>query len=131
MIRELNQKYLQKYGMNMSENDLKRFFESKKQAKLEKLVSSSLMFVVASVIKKNNLKSNKRDLERFLKNHIDLKQLENAGLSKDDIKSRTGENYKEYLDRLQNFVEFTGDEVLDDMVTKALKNGINVNNIFI
>ena len=117
--------------MNMSENDLKRFFESKKQAKLEKLVSSSLMFVVASVIKKNNLKSNKRDLERFLKNHIDLKQLENAGLSKDDIKSRTGENYKEYLDRLQNFVEFTGDEVLDDMVTKALKNGINVNNIFI
>ena len=127
----INQKYLQKYGMNMSENDLKRFFESKKQAKLEKLVSSSLMFVVASVIKKNNLKSNKRDLERFLKNHIDLKQLENAGLSKDDIKSRTGENYKEYLDRLQNFVEFTGDEVLDDMVTKALKNGINVNNIFI
>ena len=127
----INDRYLSKYGMKMSENDLKRFFESKKQAKLEKIVSSGLMFVVASVIKKQNLQSNKRDLERFMKSHIDLKQLEAAGLTKDDIKARTGESYKEYLDRLQEFVDYTGDEALDAMVTKALKEGINAKNIFI
>ena len=115
----------------MSENDLKRFFESKKQAKLEQLVSSSMMFVVASVIKKQNLKTNKRDLERFIKSHVDLKQLEMYGMTKEDLKAKTGESYKEYLSRLEEFVQFTGDEALDAMVSKALKNGINVNNIFI
>ena len=127
----INEKFLSKYGMSMSDKDLKRFFESKKQAKLEKLVSSSLMFVVASVIKKQNLKSNKRDLEKFVKSHIDLKQLENAGLTKDDLKARKGESYQEYLERLDEFIKYTGDEALDSMVNKALKNGINVNNIFI
>ena len=127
----INEKFLSKYGMSMSDKDLKRFFESKKQAKLEKLVSSSLMFVVASVIKKQNLKSNKRDLEKFVKSHVDLKQLENAGLTKDDLKAKKGESYQAYLDRLDEFINYTGDEALDSMVNKALKNGINVNNIFI
>ena len=127
----INDRYLSKYGVNMSENDLKRFFESKKQAKLEQLVSSSMMFVVASVIKKQNLKTNKRDLERFVKSHVDLKQLEMYGMTKEDLKSKTGESYKEYLSRLEEFIQFTGDEALDAMVSKALKNGINVNNIFI
>lgn len=127
----INEKFLSKYGMAMSDTDLKRFFESKKQAKLEKLVSSSLMFVVASVIKKQNLKSNKRDLEKFVKSHVDLKQLESAGLTKEDLKAKTGESYQEYLDRLDEFINYTGDEALDSMVNKALKNGINVTNIFI
>lgn len=127
----INDRYLSKYGMRMTENDLKRFFESKKQAKLEKIVSSSLMFVVASVIKKNNLQSNKKDLEKFMRSHVDLKQLEAAGMTKEDLRSRTGESYKDYLDRLQQFVDYTGDEALDAMVTKALKEGINAKNIFI
>lgn len=127
----INDRYLTKYGVNMSENDLKRFFESKKQAKLEQLVSSSMMFVVASVIKKQNLKTNKRDLERFVKSHVDLKQLEMYGMTKEDLKAKTGESYKEYLSRLDEFIQYTGDEALDAMVSKALKNGINVNNIFI
>ena len=127
----INEKFLSKYGMQMTDKDLKRFFDSKKQAKLESLVSSSLMFVVASVIKKNNLKSNKRDLERFIKSHVDMQQLTDAGMTKDDLKSRTGESYQAYLDRLQEFVKYTGDEALDSMVSKALKNGINVTNIFI
>ena len=115
----------------MSENDLKRFFESKKQAKLEKIVSSSLMFVVASVIKKENLQSNKRELERYMRSHIVLDDLKKAGLTKEDLKARTGESYKEYLDRLQDFVNFTNDEALNAMVSKALKEGINARNIFI
>lgn len=124
----INEKFLKKYGVEMSESDLKRFFESKKQAKLEQIVGSSLMFVVASVMKKNNLKSNKRELEKFMKSHIDLSKYD---LKPEDIKSKKGESYKEYLDRLRDYVDYTGDEVLDDMITKALKEGVNVNNIFI
>lgn len=127
----INEKFLRKYGLSMTDNDLKRFFDSKKQAKLEKLVSSSLMFVVASVIKKNNLRSNKRDLERFIKSHVDLEQLQEQGITKEDLNARPGESYQTYLTRLQDFVKYTGDEALDEMVSKALKNGINANNIFI
>lgn len=124
----INEKFLNKYGLQMTDKDLKRFFESKKQAKLEQLVSSSLMFVVASVIKKYNLKSNKRELEKFMRSHIDLEQY---NLKPEDIKAKKGESYKDYVTRMQQFVDYTGDEVLDDMISKALKNGVNVNNIFI
>ena len=124
----INQKFLNKYGLSMSDSDLKRFFESKKQAKLEQLVSSSLMFVVASVIKKYNLKSNKRELEKFMRSHIDLEQYD---LKPEDIKAKKGESYKDYVTRMQEFADFTGDEALNDMISKALKNGINANNIFI
>lgn len=126
----LNRRIREQYGAEFeyTDQDLKRFFDSKKQAKLEKLVSSSMMFVVAKVIKKNNLKSNKRDLEKFMKSHIDLEQYD---LTQDDIKAKKGESYKDYLTRLQDFIDYTGDENLNAMVNKALKEGINVDNIFI
>lgn len=120
----INEKFLSKYGLELSENDLKRFFESKKQAKLAQIVGSDQMFAVASVMKKYNLKSNKRELERFLKNNVDLED-------RDKVKSQVGESYSDYLDRVREFIDFTGDEVLDDMVIKALQSGINTNNIFI
>ena len=120
----INEKFLSKYGLDLSENDLKRFFESKKQAKLAQIVGSDQMFAVASVMKKYNLKSNKRELERFLKNNVDLED-------RAAVKSQVGESYSEYLDRVREFIDFTGDEVLDDMVIKALQSGINANNIFI
>ena len=124
--KTINEKYLSQYDLRMSDNDMKRFFESKKQAKLEKLVGSGRMFIVAAYIKKNNIKTNKRDLEKFLKEHIDLNKLDDP----EEIKARKGENYKEYLDRLNKYIKYTGDEVLDDMIKKALKNGVNVNNLF-
>lgn len=120
----INERFLSKYGLELSENDLKRFFESKKQAKLAEIVGSDQMFAVASVMKKYNLKSNKRELERFLKNNVDLED-------RAAVKSRVGESYSDYLDRVREFIDFTGDEVLDDMVVQALQNGINANNIFI
>lgn len=120
----INERFLSKYGLELSENDLKRFFESKKQAKLAEIVGSDQMFAVASVMKKYNLKSNKRELERFLKNNVDLED-------RASVKSRVGESYSDYLDRVREFIDFTGDEVLDDMVIQALQNGINANNIFI
>lgn len=124
--KTINEKYLSQYDLRMSDNDMKRFFESKKQAKLEKLVGSGRMFIVAAYIKKNNIKTNKRDLEKFLKENIDLSKLNDP----EEIKARKGENYKEYLDRLDKYIKYTGDEVLDDMIKKALKNGVNVNNLF-
>lgn len=122
----INEKFLNEYGLEMTEQDLKRFFESKKQAKLEKDVGSPRMFVVASIIKKYNLKTNKKDLEKFLKNHIDLNQYKEA-----DLAARKGEGYKDYLDRVRDYMQFTDDQVLNDMVIKALKSGINADNIFI
>ena len=124
----INDKFLKEYGLEMSENDIKRFFESKKQAKLAKIVGSDQMFVVAAVMKKLNLKSNKRDLEKFMKTHVDLSQYD---LDESDLKARKGESYKEYLDRLKDVVLYTDDEVLNDMINKALKEGININNIFL
>ena len=120
----INKKYLTKYGLELSENDLKRFFDSKKQSKLESDYGSDQMFAIASVMKKYNLKANKRELEKYLKSNVDLKD-------RDKIKQRTGESFNDYLTRVDEFVKFTGDEVLDDLVKKALKDGINVNNIFI
>lgn len=120
----INKKFLSKYGLELSENDLKRFFESKKQSKLESDYGSDQMFAIASVMKKYNLKANKRELEKYLKSNVDLKD-------RKYIKQRTGESFNDYLTRVDEFVKFTGDEVLDDLVKKALKDGINVNNIFI
>lgn len=124
----INEKYLSQYGLQLSENDLKRYFESKKQAKLESEVGSEQMFIVAAVMKKFNLKSNKRDLEKFVKSHIDLSEYD-GNLS--DLSAMKGESYKDYLDRVGEYIDFTGDEVLNDMVIKALKAGINSGNIFI
>ena len=87
------------------------------------------MFVVASVIKKYNLQSNKRDLERFMKAHIDLEQYKD--ITEDDIKARKGESYKDYLTRMQDFAKYTDDEVLNTAINNALKEGINAKNIFI
>ena len=124
----INERFLKEYGLEMSDSDLKRFFESKKQAKLASIVGSDQMFVVAAVMKKFNLKSNKRDLEKFMKTHVDLSQYE---LDPSDLKAQKGESYKEYLDRLQDVVSYTDDEVLDDLITSALQEGINVDNIFL
>ena len=126
--KTINEQFLKEYGLKMTDNDVKRFFDSKKQAKLAEVVGSDLMFAVASVMKKHNLKSNKRDLEKFMKSHIDLSKND---LSIEDIKARKGESYKDYLDRLQKFVNYTDDEVLNEKINQALKKGINVDNIFI
>lgn len=120
---------------NYTPNELKRFFESKKQAKLEKVVGSDMMFVVAKVIKKEGLKTRKRELEKYFKEHINLKddksEASKDGITESDLKTKKGEGYKEYIDRLGKYVQYTGDEVLNQMINKALKEGINKDNIFI
>ena len=115
-------------GLSLSADDLQRFFESKKQSKLAKMVGSLNMFVVAAVMKKNKLASNKRDLTKFLKENIDLKKLKEEGkdLDPDNYKS-----YKDMIDDLWDFVKLTDDPILNEAIGEALKAGINYQNIFI
>lgn len=120
----INDKYLSEYDLQMTDNDLKRFWDSKKQAKLETVVGSNQMFAVAAIMKKYSLKANKRDFERFLRNNMTLP-------SGAEYKQQKGESFNEYLERVQDFAQYTDDEVLNDAINRALKNGINVNNIFI
>ena len=126
--KTINEKYLDEYDLRLSDNDMKRFWDSKKQAKLEKEVGSARMFAVAAVMKKYNLSANKRDYEKFLKDHVNF---DAAGISKDDIKTVKGEKFQDYLSRVSEYAQYTDDEVLNDYINKALKSGINVRNIFI
>lgn len=126
----INEKILAKYGLEMTDKDLKRFFDSKKQSKLESLVGSTRMFIVAAVLKKQNVKGSRRELEDFVKKHVDLEQYKDE-LKPEDLDMKKRESRKDYIDRLQNYISYTDDKVLDDFVSKALKEGINAKNIFI
>ena len=126
--RTINEKYLDEYDLRLSDNDMKRFWESKKQAKLEKEVGSARMFAVAAVMKKYNLSKNKREYEKFLKDHVNF---DVAGITKDDIKAVKGEKFDDYLERVSKYAQYTDDEVLNDYVNKAIRSGITVKNIFI
>ena len=48
-----------------------------------------------------------------------------------DFKAQKGEKFADYLERVQEFARYTDDEVLNDAINRALKSGININNIFI
>lgn len=126
--KTITDKYLDKYGLEMTENDLKRFFDSKKQAKLEKIVGSKQMFIVASVIKKLNIRGSRKELEKFVKSHVDLNQYKD---DVPDLNMMPTESRAKYLERLRDYLNYTDDQVLNDMVTNALKEGINAKNIFI
>ena len=116
------------FDANLTGEDLQRFFNSRKQKKLEGLVGSDQMFVVASTMKKKRLASNKRELQKFFKENIDLNDLKEAGIS---INEKDYKNAGEYFEKLSEFIELTGNEILDDYVKKAIKEGINYKNLFI
>ena len=124
--KTINDRFLSEYDLRLSDNDMKRFWESKKQAKLEKEVGSAQMFAVAAVMKKYNLAANKRSYEKFLRDHIDL-----TGIDPADYKAQKGEKFNDYLSRVQKFAEYTDDEVLNSAINKALRSGIGVKNIFL
>ena len=120
----INTNYLSEYDLEMSDSDFKRFWESRKQKKLEQTVGSDLMFAVASVMKKFNLMANKKDFEKFLKNNMEIPD-------EADIKGRTGETFEQYLDRVSEFAQYTDDQVLNKAINKALKEGLGVSGVFL
>ena len=99
----------------------------KKQKKLENLVGSDQMFIVMATMRNKGLKSNKKDLQKFFKQNIDLKNIpDDISLDQKDY-----DNYKDYWNTLSDFVELTGNKMLDDFVSQAIKAGISIKNIFI
>ena len=129
---------LEKLGLSYSKDDLKRFFENKKQEKLQKAVGSHSMFIVSALIRKSKIGSSKRELERFLKNNINLKDEELKKMAdqegktvKQMLSEKSYEDKDEMLDKLWGFVKLTKDEQLNNYVKKALKEGINYKNLFI
>lgn len=118
-------------GITVTAKDLQRFFESKKQERLQKAVGSLNMFVVAAVIRDNQLSSNKRDLTKFLRDNIDMKKLDEAGKDLSDINSKDYKSYKDMIDDLWKFVDLTGDKMLNKAIGDSLKAGVNYKNIFI
>ena len=125
----LNERLKEIYGFdaNLTADDLRCFFASRKQQKLQNLVGSDQMFVVLATLRDNNLESNKRSMQKFFKQNIDLSKIpDDVSLEQKDYA-----NYKDYWDTLSDFVELTGDKILDDYVTQAIKAGISIKNIFI
>ena len=118
-------------GYSVTAKDLQRFFESKKQERLQRAVGSLNMFVVAAVIRDNKIASNKRDLTKFLRDNIDMKKLNEAGKDLSDINSKNYKSYKDMIDDLWKFVDLTGDKMLNKAIGDALKAGVNYENIFI
>ena len=125
----INEKFLKKYGLEMTDQDLKRFFDSKKQAKLAKIVGSPRQFVVAVIIKKYNIKGSRKELEEFVKKHVDVNQFKDLDAKDLDMKKK--ESRAKYIERLRDYIKVNDDPVLNDMVLNALKEGINIKNIFI
>ena len=117
-------KFLSDYGYEMSADDLKRFFDSKKQAKLESIVGSQQMFIVAAVIKKQNIKGSRKELEEYVKTHVKVND-------PNELKMKKTESRAQYLERLRDKLNYTNDPILNDVITNALKAGINASNIFI
>lgn len=117
----INERYLSKYGIELSPDDLRRFFASKKQSKLQEMVGSSNMFVLAAVIKKNNLASNKREMKRFIQNNLDI-----SGLDERQFNSAS-----DMLDTFKDFIDLTGDPILDQYISDAIREGLNYKNIFL
>ena len=120
----ITDEFLKKHKLSMDANDLKRFFDSKKQAKLEKDYGSQQMFIIAAVIKKENIGGSRKELEEYVKTHVVVNDPK-------ELKMKKTESRAEYLERMRDKLNYTNDKVLNDIITNALKDGFSVNNLFI
>lgn len=120
----ITDKFLSKYGLEMDADDLKRFFDSKKQAKLEKDYGSQQMFIIAAIIKKENIKGSRKELEDYVKTHVKVNDPKELNMKKTESRAS-------YMERMRDKLNYTGDKVLDDIITNAIKAGFTANNIFI
>lgn len=120
----ITDEFLKKYGYSMSADDLKRFFDSKKQAKLEKDYGSQQMFIIAAVIKKENIRGSRKELEEYVKTHVKVDDPSELNMKKKESRA-------DYMERMRDKLNYTGDKVLNDIITNAIKAGFTANNIFI
>lgn len=131
----INERYLAPYGEEFTPQELAKFFQSKKQAKLQTDVGSDFMYVVAAKLKKQP--TSKKDIREYLQDHIDINEITEADLEALDLESK-----EELLDQIENgnhiaelrklmaFVQTHDDPVLRDKLLSALDAGITNRNIF-
>ena len=126
----INKKYLEEYGLELSPQDMKNFFNSRKQAKLASIVGSDNMFIIAAVLKKNKVGANKRDLLNYFKHHISADDIDdnNIRLSERDWK---GKSASDVYESLREYASITEDPVLDAYIGDAIAQGISYKNIFL
>lgn len=120
----ITDEFLKKHDLSMDANDLKRFFDSKKQAKLEKDYGSQQMFIIAAVIKKENIKGSRKELEEYVKTHVQVNDPK-------ELKMKKTESRSDYLERMRDKLNYTNDKVLNDIITNALQDGFSASNLFI
>lgn len=120
----ITDEFLKKHGLKMDANDLKRFFDSKKQAKLEKDYGSQQMFIIAAIIKKENIRGSRKELEEYVRTHVEVND-------PSELKMKKTESRADYLERMRDKLNYTNDKVLNDIITNALKDGFSASNLFI
>ena len=121
----INERYLSQYGLDLTPEDLRRFFASKKQSKLQEMVGSSNMFVIAAVIQKYSLASNKREMKKFIQNnpYIDMSDY--------NLDTKQFNSAADMLDTFKDFIDFTNDPILNQYITDCIRQGLNYKNIFL
>ena len=131
----INERYLSQYGEEFTPNDLAKFFQSKKQDRLMKIVGSDFMFVVAAKLKK--MPTSKNEIRDYLKDHIDIEYLTDRDLQELDLESKQDamdmieqSSHIAELRKLMAFTEAHDDPVLKDKLYEALNNKITNRNIF-
>ena len=120
----ITDEFLKKHDLSMDADDLKRFFDSKKQAKLEKDYGSQQMFIIAAIIKKENIRGSRKELEEYVKTHVQVNDPSELNMKKKESRA-------EYLERMRDKLNYTKDKVLNDIITNALQDGFSASNLFI
>lgn len=125
---------LKEAGIKLTGDDLTRFFNSRKQAKIESMVGSNNMFVVAAVMKKHNIGS-KKEILKYFRDNISKEDIErnNIRLSEKDWKGTKEKKVTaaDVYDQLKKYASLTGDPVLDDYIGEALRKKISYKDLFI
>ena len=109
-----------KYGTDFTTDELQRFFNSRKQAKLQEMYGSDQMFTIANKIKE--VPTTKKDMKDYIKKNISFKDL--------DIDTSDYKDAKDMFSAFKDFMELTGDPVLDEFVAGAVKGGFSIKNLF-
>ena len=109
-----------KYGTNFTTDELQRFFNSRKQAKLQEQYGSDQMFTIASKLKE--IPTTKKDMKDYIQKNISLKDL--------DIDTSDYKNVTQMFNSFKDFMDLTGDPVLDEFVASALGQGFSAKNLF-
>ena len=63
-------------------------------------------------------------LEEYVKTHVMVNDPKELDMKKNESRAK-------YLERMRDKLNYTNDNVLNNIITNALKAGINANNIFI